>query len=66
MNWLKWLLKLYPNLIASISAPLRTELIEFAKNFKVKAAKTPNPWDDFAAEVLCFVLGIDGEDKSTS
>ncbi|MBA7479188.1 hypothetical protein ES707_14620 [subsurface metagenome] len=66
MNWLKWLLKLYPNLVASISEPLRVELVRFAKDFKVKAAKTLNPWDDFAAEVLCFVLGLDGEDSSTT
>lgn len=66
MNWIKWLLKLYPNLVASISEPLRAELVQFAKAFKEKAKKTPNPWDDFAAEVLCFVLGINGKDSSTS
>ena len=66
MNWLKWLLKLYPNLVASISEPLRIELVQFAKSFREKAKKTPNPWDDFAAEVLCFVLGINGKDSNTS
>lgn len=60
MDWTKWLFKLLPNLIASISAPLRKSLIEFAKNFQVEAKKTENPWDDFAADVLCWILGIDG------
>ncbi|MBA7622226.1 hypothetical protein ES703_29600 [subsurface metagenome] len=59
MDWTKWLLKLLPNLVASISAPLRTELIKFAKNWREEAKKTDNPWDDFAADVFCWVLGID-------
>ena len=60
MNWTKWLLKLLPNLVASISSPLRTELVSFAKKFREDAKKTANPWDDFAADIICFVLGIDG------
>lgn len=60
MDWKKWILKLLPNLVASISAPLRQELVTFAKNFREKAKKTENPWDDFAAEVLLWALGIDG------
>lgn len=60
MNWQKWLLRLLPNLVASISGPLRTELINFAKEFQIKAKKTENPWDDFAADVMCWALGIDG------
>ena len=65
MDWVKWLLKLLPNLVASISGPLRQELVTFAKNFKEKAAKTENPWDDFAAAVLCSVLGIDDKNSSS-
>lgn len=60
MDWSKWLLKLFPNLVASISKPLRDELVIFAKNFREKAKKTENPWDDFAADFICYVLGIDG------
>lgn len=59
MDWTKWLLRLLPNLLASISGPLRKSLIEFAKNFQIEAKKTENPWDDFAADVICWVLGID-------
>lgn len=54
------MLKLLPNLVASISAPLRTELVSFAKKFREDAKKTTNPWDDFAADIICFVLGVDG------
>ena len=59
-------MKLLPNLVASISAPLREQLVLFAKKFREDAKKTPNPWDDFAADVLCFVVGIDGQDSSSS
>jgi len=65
MNWTGWLLKLLPNLVASISAPLRTELVNFAKKFREDAKKTPNPWDDFAADIICFVLGVNGKDSSS-
>ncbi len=57
-------MRLLPNLVASISEPLRKEMVTFAVNFRAGAKKTPNPWDDFAADVICWVLGIDGEDSS--
>lgn len=60
------MLKLLPNLVASISAPLREQLVKFAKQFREDAKKTPNPWDDFAADVICFVVGIDGKDSSST
>lgn len=60
MDWTFWLLKLLPNLVASVSPDLRQELITFVKNFKAKTKKTDNPWDDFAAAIMCWVLGIDG------
>jgi len=59
MDWTKWLLRLLPNLVASISGPLRAELVAFAKKFRDDAKKTTNPWDDLAAEFICYVLGID-------
>lgn len=60
MDWSKWFLQLLPNLIASVSAPLREQLVTFAKKFKADAAKTENPWDDFLAALICTMLGIDG------
>jgi len=60
MNWTKWLLRLLPNLVASVSPELRQRLVEFAKQFRADAKKTKNPWDDFAADVICWALGIDG------
>ncbi len=60
MDWSKWFLQLLPNLIASVSAPLRQQLVTFAKKFKEDAAKTENPWDDFLAALICTMLGIDG------
>lgn len=60
MDWTKWLFKLLPNIMVSISGPLRAELVSFAKEFKVKAKKTENPWDDLVAEGLCWLVGVDG------
>lgn len=60
MDWTAWLLRLLPNLIASISPQLRAALVKFAKDFREDCKKTENPWDDFLADLICYVLGIDG------
>jgi len=60
MDWAAWLLKLLPNLLASISAPLRKSMVDFVKQFQEEAKKTDNPWDDFAAAVLAWLIGLDG------
>jgi len=60
MDWSKWFMKLLPNLIASVSSPLRKSLVDFAKSFREEAKKTENPWDDFLAALICSMLGIDG------
>ena len=60
MDWMKWMLKLMPNLVASTSPPLREQLVKFAKQFREDAKKTANPWDDFVADIICWALGIDG------
>lgn len=59
MDWTKWLLKLLPNLVASVTPALREQMIVFAKKFREDAKKTPNPWDDFAADAICWVIGLD-------
>jgi len=60
MDWNKWLMRLLPNLVASITPALREQLIKFAKQFREDAKKTANPWDDFAADAICWVVGVDG------
>ncbi len=60
MDWTKWLFKLLPNLVASVTPTLREDMVKFAKKFRDDAKKTPNPWDDFAADAICWALGIDG------
>lgn len=37
---------------------IAAELKRFARDFREKAKKTENPWDDVAADLLCFVLGV--------
>ena len=53
-----WWLRLIALVLAALSGPLRTQLIAFAKEFREKARETPNPWDDFAADIICWLLGI--------
>lgn len=54
----EWWLRLVTLVLAALSGPLREELMKFAVAFRDSARKTPNPWDDFAADVICWVLGI--------
>ena len=60
MDWTYWMLRLLPNLVASIDPPLRQELVTFAKTFREKAKKTENPWNHFIAAVISWAVGIDG------
>jgi hypothetical protein len=53
-----WWLRLVALVLAALSGPLREELKKFAIAFRDSARKTPNPWDDFAADVICWLLGI--------
>ncbi len=53
-----WWLRLIALVLAALSDPLRAQLIVFAREFREKARKTPNPWDDFAADIMCWLLGI--------
>jgi len=45
-------------LISVISPEIRNLLIVFVKDLKVKASKTPNPWDDVFVLILCTILDI--------
>lgn len=60
MNWSTWVMKLLPNLIASVDPPLRQKLIAFAKEFHEAAGKTANPWNHFVAEVIAWAVGLNG------
>lgn len=53
-----WLLRVIALILGALSGPLKAELIAFAKAFREKARQTENPWDDFAADILCWLLGI--------
>ena len=53
-----WWLRLAGLVLAAMSGPLREELVKFAEAFREKARQTPNPWDDFAADAICWALGI--------
>ncbi|MBA7534305.1 hypothetical protein ES705_26551 [subsurface metagenome] len=54
----QWWLRLVAMVLAALSGPLKEELVKFAKAFRVSAQKTENPWDDFAADIICWLLGI--------
>jgi len=53
-----WILRLLPLILQAISEPLRNELVKFAKKFREDARKTPNPWDDFIADIICWLLQV--------
>lgn len=53
-----WAIRLAGLVLAAISGPLRESLIEFATDFRAEALKTENPWDDYAADIICWLLGI--------
>ncbi len=54
----KWILPLIALLLEKISGPLRDSLMKFAEEFRVMARQTPNKWDDLAADLICWLLGI--------
>jgi len=46
-------------ILAIISPMIRTELEKFVLKLYVKAEATDNPWDDFLAEFLLKMLGLE-------
>lgn len=53
-----WMLRLISLILGVVSGPLRDELIKFALAFREKARQTTNPWDDYVADIICWVLAI--------
>jgi len=54
----EWWLRLIRMILLAMSGPMRQDLIKFAETFRAKAKQTENPWDDFAADILCWLLGM--------
>lgn len=54
----KWIIPLIALIMDKISEPLRELLVKFAEEFREKARQTPNEWDDFAADIICWLLSI--------
>lgn len=52
---------LIPFILTNVTPALLDQLRDLARTFKAKAAETPNPWDDLLANVLCALIGADGE-----
>ena len=46
----------------AITPILRKELEDFLKEYYAKAQESENPWDDYFAEFLCHLLGIEVEE----
>lgn len=53
-----WLQRLFLNVLLAATPAIRDELKKFAADFRERAEKTTNPWDDAAADLLCFILGV--------
>lgn len=54
----EWWLRLIGLVLAALSGPMREELVKFAKAFREQARKTTNPWDDYVADILCWLLQV--------
>lgn len=53
-----WMLRLISLILGVVSEPLREELKKFAISFREQARMTSNPWDDYVADIICWVLAI--------
>lgn len=54
-----WLQRLILQILLAATPAIAEELRQFARDFRERAKKTPNPWDDAAADLICFVLGVE-------
>ena len=54
----KWFFTLLMQVLGAMTPQLRKTLEAFAKDFREQARKTPNPWDDLLADVICSLLGV--------
>lgn len=46
------------NILLAATPTIAAELRKFAAEFRERAKQTPNPWDDAAADLVCFLLGV--------
>jgi len=53
------IISLLKPIMGVISPKLRTELEEFLKDYYKKAMETENPWDDFLANLLLHIFGVE-------
>lgn len=59
-NWIINLVaKMLSPLVGIVSTEIREVLVKFIKDFYARAEKTPNGWDDFLAELLAKIVGVD-------
>lgn len=54
----EWMFRLISLILGVISEPMRAELIKFALAFRDQARQTSNPWDDYVADIICWLIGI--------
>ncbi|GAI16062.1 unnamed protein product [marine sediment metagenome] len=55
----QFIIRLFAQILGAASPAIRTDLVTFCKKYKEEAKKTPNPWDDILAEMLCWIVGVD-------
>lgn len=54
----EFLIRLFAQILATATPTVRAELVKFCTDFRASAKKTPNPWDDILAEMLCWICGV--------
>lgn len=62
----EWLTRMFVQILSVASGPIREELVNFCIDFRKRAAKTPNPWDDMLADILCWVVSVPKKNASSS
>lgn len=54
----QFIIRLFAQILGAATPAMRAELEKFCTDYRESAKKTPNPWDDILAEMLCWICGV--------
>lgn len=54
----EFLIQLFAQILAVATPAFREQLVKFCIEYRDAAKKTPNPWDDILANLLCWMVGV--------
>lgn len=53
-----FIIRLFAQILGAATPAMRAELVKFLSEYREACQKTPNPWDDILAEMLCWFCGV--------